>query len=148
LKKTTILKGYSLDEAKYKRICGVLDLDEDEIPSVMMDDFEMVLGWFAADKAMSDADAKKRYDEIQESREDETSPFVHEAVQAASSLVEQEMRDMVAKTPEMIDRIKRQYFAGIVSIAGNVLQREMKNMKPAYPVLIEDNQPALPKGNG
>jgi hypothetical protein len=144
--KTNIIKGYSLDEAKYKRICSVLGVEGDEFPSVMMDDFEMVMGWFKADNALSDADAKARYAEIEKSRKDsgDMSGVVEQAVEAARELIEHEMTEMVAHTPRVVEQIKRQYYAGIYAIAGNVVLNEVRGMKRAYPVLV-DESPALPE---
>jgi hypothetical protein len=144
--KTNIIKGYSLDEAKYKRICSVLGVEGDDFPSVMMDDFEMVMGWFKADNALSDADAKARYAEIESSREDsgDVSGVVEQAVEAARELVEQEMTDMVADTPRVVQEIKRQYYSGIYAIASNVVLQELRGMKKAYPVFAEES-PVLPE---
>jgi hypothetical protein len=145
--KTNIIKGYSLDEAKYKRICSVLGIEGDEFPSVLMDDFEMVLGWVNANAALPDKDAKARYAQIQESREDDgdVSAVVEQAVEAARGLVEQEITDMVADTPRLIKNIRQQYLAGIYSIAGNTVVRELKTMNSVYPVFV-DESPALPEG--
>jgi hypothetical protein len=149
LKKTTILKGYSLDEAKFKRICGILGLDEDEIPSVMMDDFEMVLGWFAADKALSDTDAKKQYDEIKESR-GQGVDLSGSMQQAFEVLVQEELGPVVAEAPRILAQRKQEIYTMLCSAADQYVLRELRKMKTTqtYPVLIEDNQPALPKGNG
>jgi hypothetical protein len=140
MQKTNIIKGYGLDEVKYKRICAVLGVEGDEFPAVMMDDFEIVLGWFNADKALTDAEAKEKYAVIEKSREDsgDVTSVVEQAVEAASGLIREEMAEMVANTPRVIENIKRQYYAGIYSIAGNVILNEVRSMKRAYPVFPEE----------
>jgi hypothetical protein len=139
--KTNIIKGYSLDEAKYKRICSVLGVEGDDFPSVMMDDFEMVMGWFKADNALSDAAAKVQYAEVESSREDsgDVSGVVEQAVEAARGLIEQEMTDMVADTPRIVEEIKRQYYSGIYAIASNVVLQKLRGMKKACPVFDEES---------
>jgi hypothetical protein len=149
MKKTNVIKAFGLDEAKYKRICSILNIEGDDFPSVMMDDFEMVLGWFNADKALSDVEAKARYAEIEESREDsgDASGIVEQAVEAARELIEQEMTDMVADTPRVVQNIKRQYYAGIYAIASNVVLQEIRGMKKAYPVFAEEAPTLLGGGD-
>jgi predicted transposase YbfD/YdcC len=148
MQKANIIKGYSLDETKYKRICAVLDTEGEDFPSIMVDDFELVLGWFNADKSLSDANAKARYAEILSSREDsgDVNDVVEQALEVARELVEEELVGMVSDTARVIDDIKRQYYAGIYAIAGNVVRRELQSMKK-YPVFVEE-QPALPEGQG
>jgi hypothetical protein len=136
VQKTTILKGYSIDESRYKQVCSVLEVDESNIfPLCMIEDFEEVLGWFNADKGLNVKSAITRYQELKASRPKGISEAVGAALEASRERIEYEVAEVYGQTEAIVSDIKQQFISGIYAIAGNVLLREAQKMRvtPAYP---------------
>lgn len=144
MRKAAILKGYSVDESKYKRVCFVLGVNESDFPSDSIDHFEIVLGWFEKEKGLQDADAKARYEK--ELRVPlSASEMVDKALEPYLPVIETRAAELIATTENILSDLQQKYVSAVYAVAGKAMIRESEKMR-SYPMLNDEKSASLPPG--